>query len=97
MEDAIPKFPSLGLCQECEANPAVYVVLPTRQALSLVPGCEESRFVITMDGKCYLDLGRSPEPVLCLCDACARAVPENAKWRFATAGGRVARSLSAIR
>ena len=84
MEDAIPEFPSLGLCQECKANPAVYVVLPTRQALSLVPGCEEARFVITMDGKCYLDLGRSPEPVFCLCDACARAVPENAKWRFAT-------------
>ena len=84
MEDAIPGFPSLGLCQECRANPAVYVVLPTRQALCLVPGCEGARFGITMDGKCYLDLGRGPEPVLCLCDPCARAVPENAKWRFAT-------------
>src|SRR5438094_922919 len=50
MEDAIPEFPSLGLCQECRANPAVYVVLPTRQALSRVPGCEGARFRTTMDG-----------------------------------------------
>ena len=84
MEDAIPQSLSLGFCQECNANLAVYLVLHTRLALSLVLGCEQARLGITMDGKRYLDLGRGPEPVLCLCDPCARAVPENAKWRFAT-------------
>ena len=84
MEDTSPQLPSLGLCQECKANPAVYLVLPTRQALSLLPGCEQARLGIDMDGKCYLDLGRGPERVLSLCDHCARAVPENAKLRFTT-------------
>ena len=84
MEDAMPQLPSLGLCQECKSNPAVYLVLHTRQALSLVPGCEQARLGITMDGKRYLDLGRGPEPLLSLCDHCARAVPENAKLRFTT-------------
>ena len=84
MEAAIPQLPSFGLCQECKANPAVCLVLPTQQVLSVVPGCEQPRIGITKDGKCYLDLGRGPQPVLTLCDHCARAVPENAKWRLAT-------------
>ena len=86
MEDAILQVPSLGPCQECNTNTAVYLVLHTRQAFSLVPGCEQARLGITMDGKCYLDLGSGPESVLSLCDHCARAVPEKAKWRFATDG-----------
>ena len=84
MEEVVPQLPSLGLCQECKANPAVYLVLPTRGALALVPGCDHARLGITVDGKCHLDLGRGPEPALSLCDDCARTVPENAKWRFAT-------------